>query len=309
MPLHRLTRLTIGVPNLDETASFYTDFGLTPIEPAAGEGVRRFATADGGEQLRLVHRPIRQLVEIGIGAGDADDLDRIAAALSGIDVDSHVTDDGLHVVEPATGIAVTVSVVAELAQKFIQAEQNFPGDIRRPSVRAPALYRGEPVRPKKLGHVVFGSTDYAASKRFFMDGLGFKISDEVADIGAFMRCSPDHHNVLVQAAPVNFLHHTSWEVDDVDEVGRGAHAMLDAHPERHVWGIGRHWIGSNFFYYLRDPAGNMSEYYSDMDEILDDQLWDPGIWGTDKDPNSWGPPMPPSMITPDDLAELMAGLH
>src|ERR1700684_4500386 len=107
MPLHRLTRLTIGVPNLDETASFYTDFGLTPIEPADGEGVRRFATADGGEQLRLVHRPIRQLVEIGIGAGDADDLDRIAAALSGIDVDSHVTDDGLHVVEPATGIAVT----------------------------------------------------------------------------------------------------------------------------------------------------------------------------------------------------------
>jgi hypothetical protein len=53
----------------------------------------------------------------------------------------------------------------------------------------------------------------------------------------------------------------------------------------------------------------MSEYYSDMDEILDDQLWDPGIWGTDKEPNPWGPPMPPSMIKPDDLAELMAGLH
>jgi hypothetical protein len=124
-----------------------------------------------------------------------------------------------------------------------------------------------------------------------------------------MRCSPDHHNVLVQAAPVNFLHHTSWEVEDFDEIGRGAHAMIDEHPERHVWGIGRHWIGSNFFYYLRDPAGNMSEYYSDMDEILDDQLWDPGIWGTDKEPNHWGPPMPPSMIKPDDLAELMAGLH
>jgi catechol 2,3-dioxygenase-like lactoylglutathione lyase family enzyme len=309
MALHRLTRLTIGVPNLDETAAFYTDFGLIPIKTADGEAVRRFSTVDGGEQLMLVHRPIRQLVEIGIGAGDADDLGRIKAALSRIDIDSKATDDGLRAVEPATGIAVTVSVVGELAQKFVQAEQNFPGDIRRPSVRAPALYRDEPVRPRKLGHVVFGSTDYAASKRFFMEGLGFKISDEVADIGAFMRCSPDHHNVLVQAAPVNFLHHTSWEVEDFDEIGRGAHAMIDEHPERHVWGIGRHWIGSNFFYYLRDPAGNMSEYYSDMDEILDDQLWDPGIWGTDKEPNHWGPPMPPSMIKPDDLAELMAGLH
>ena len=309
MALHRLTRLTIGVPNLDETAAFYREFGLIPIEPADGEGDRRFATADGGEQLRLVHRPIRQLVEIGVGAADADDLGRIKAALSRIDIDSSGTGDELHVVEPATGIAVTVSVVAELQQKFVHAEQNFPGDIRRPSVRAPALYRDEPVRPRKLGHVVFGSTDYAASKRFFMEGLGFKISDEVTDIGAFMRCSPDHHNVLVQAAPVNFLHHTSWEVEDVDEIGRGAHAMLEGHPERHVWGIGRHWVGSNFFYYLRDPAGNMSEYYSDMDEIVDDQLWNPGSWGIDKDPNCWGPPMPPSMITPDDLAELMAGLH
>ena len=309
MALHRLTRLTIGVPNLDETAAFYTDFGLIPIETADGEAVRRFATVDGGEQLMLVHRPIRQLVEIGIGAGDADDLGRIKAALSRIDIDSKATDDGLRAVEPATGIAVTVSVVGELAQKFVQLRDQFAfeDDGARHNIRA--LYRDDPVRPRKLGHVVFGSTDYAASKRFFMEGLGFKISDEVADIGAFMRCSPDHHNVLVQAAPVNFLHHTSWELEDFDEIGRGAHAMLDEHPERHVWGIGRHWIGSNFFYYLRDPAGNMSEYYSDMDEILDDQLWDPGIWGIDKEPNHWGPPTPPSMIKPDDLAELMAGLH
>ena len=162
MALHRLTLLTIGVPNVDETATFYTDFGLIPIETANGQGSRRFATVDGGEQLMLVHRPIRQLVEIGIGAGDADDLGRIKAALSRIDIDSTVNDDELNVVEPATGIAVTVSVVGELAQKFIQAEQNFPGDIRRPSVRAPALYRAEAVRPRKLGPVVFGSTDNAA---------------------------------------------------------------------------------------------------------------------------------------------------
>ncbi len=54
-------------------------------------------------------------------------------------------------------------------------------------------------------------------------------------------------------------------VDDVDEVGRGAVAMLPDHPERHIWGMGRHHAGSNFFWYLKDPAGNFSEYYSDMD--------------------------------------------
>ncbi len=76
-------------------------------------------------------------------------------------------------------------------------------------------------------------------------------------------------------APVGFLHHTSWQVDDVDDVGRGAAAMLDGHPDRHVWGLGRHHAGSNFFWYLKDPAGNFSEYYSDMDAVIDDQLWTP----------------------------------
>jgi hypothetical protein len=41
-----------------------------------------------------------------------------------------------------------------------------------------------------------------------------------------MRCSTDHHNVLVQQVPLAFLHRTSWQVNDVDEIGRGATARL-----------------------------------------------------------------------------------
>jgi len=51
--------------------------------------------------------------------------------------------------------------------------------------------------------------------------------------------------------------------------------MLEGRPERHVWGLGRHHVGSNFFWYLRDPAGNFCEYYSDLDCIVDDALWKP----------------------------------
>ena len=113
-----------------------------------------------------------------------------------------------------------------------------------------------------------------------------------------MRCSTDHHNVLVQRAPVDFLHHTAWQVDDIDDIGRGAMAMLEGHPERHVWGLGRHFIGSNFFWYLRDPAGTFSEYYSDLDCIIDDALWSPRVWEGDKALYSWGPPPPPSFVNP-----------
>ena len=149
---------------------------------------------------------------------------------------------------------------------------------------------------------MIGSTDYAATSRFFTEGLGFKASDYIKDAAAFLRCSTDHHNVLVLGSPVNFLHHTSWQVEDVDEIGRGACAMLEGHPERHVWGLGRHYAGSNFFWYLKDPAGSFSEYYSDMDCIIDDQLWTPETLEGARGLFNWGPPPPPSFLHPEDLA-------
>jgi hypothetical protein len=60
-------------------------------------------------------------------------------------------------------------------------------------------------------------------------------------------------------------------MDDVDAVGRAAAAIVAADPSRHVWGLGRHGIGFNFFWYLRDPAGNFAEYTSDLDVIVDDE--------------------------------------
>jgi catechol 2,3-dioxygenase-like lactoylglutathione lyase family enzyme len=319
MPLHRLTQITIGVPNVEQTARYYGDFGLTPrsaeevsVRDAtpAPTGDRIFSTADGGEQLRIVHSARRRLVELGVGADDTDDLDQIAAALAALDVPVQRTGISVRAIDPGTGVRVCVAI----ADRYDQAPTptppfNAPGVCARGEQRAAGVLREHPVRPRKLGHVVLGSTDQQASQRFFQQGLGFKVSDTVAGLAAFMRCSTDHHNVLVQQAPVAFLHHTSWQVDDVDEVGRGASAMLAADPSRHVWGLGRHHIGSNFFWYLKDPAGNFSEYYADLDCIVDDALWKPGVWEGARGLYNWGPPPPASFLAPDDLAELMTGAH
>src|SRR5436190_13135572 len=67
MPMHRLTSVTIGVPNVAETAAYYTEFGLTPQHDGW------FGTRDGGRQLRIVHSPMRRLVEVHVGADDTDD--------------------------------------------------------------------------------------------------------------------------------------------------------------------------------------------------------------------------------------------
>ena len=305
MPLHRLTSITLGVPNVEATSAYYTEFGLQP-----GAGTHRFTTLDGGEQLRIARSDRRRLLDLGVGADDPDDLDRVAAGLRRLDVPVERTASTVSAVDPGTGTRIEVAIAPRLDQPAAPAPvYNGPGRVDRPGVRADGVLRDGPVRPRRLGHVVLGSTDQETSQRFFTEGLGFKVSDTVPGLAAFLRCSTDHHNVLVQQAPLQFLHHTSWQVDDVDEVGRGASAMLAADPGRHVWGLGRHHVGSNFFWYLKDPAGNFSEYYSDLDCIVDDALWKPGVWEGMHGLYNWGPPPPPSFLAPEDLAGLMTGAH
>ena len=304
MALHRLASITIGVPEVEETSRYYAEFGL------ARDGAT-FSTTDGGEQLRIVESPTRRLIEMGIGVDDIDDVNRVASRIAALGVPVERDAAGLRAIEMHSGTRVVAKILPRLAQEPAPiGPSNGPGRNDRENDRAPGVLREEAIRPRKLGHVVIGTPDAEASRRFFVDGIGFKVSDEVRGVAAFLRCSSDHHNLLLQSSPVSFLHHTSWQVEDVDEVGRGAMRMLEGHPERHAWGLGRHFIGSNFFWYLRDPAGNFSEYYSDMDMITDDQLWTPGTW----EPSlqalyAWGPDVPPSMLAPDDLADLMAASH
>ncbi|MBS2533450.1 VOC family protein [Catenulispora sp. NF23] len=304
MALHGLTSITMGVPNVAETAAYYTDFGLTP------DSGGWFTSRDAGRQLRIVHTATRRLVEVRVGVDTPDDLAAAASHLKRLGVQGVIDALTLTAYDKTTAVRAVLEVAPRLVQNPVAAtEYNGPGRAQRTGARAPGVLRTGRVRPRKLGHAVLGTTDFEATTAFFRDGLGFKASDYIKDHGAFLRCSTDHHNILVLAAPVAFLHHTSWQVEDVDEVGRGAAAMLEGNPERHIWGLGRHHAGSNFFWYLKDPAGNFSEYYSDLDCIVDDQLWTPEVLEGAKGLFSWGPPPPPSFLAPEDLAALMTGSH
>ncbi|WP_036511200.1 VOC family protein [Nocardia aobensis] len=304
MALHGLGKVTIGVPNLNETVGYYTEFGLDHL----GDG--RFATSNGGEQLELVHAPLRRLVELSIAADDEDDIGSIATKLAALGVAARTDPGSVRATEPVTGTTVRVAVRPRIVVEppVEPTPYNAPGRIDRWG-RAPFIARAGRVRPRKLGHCVIGTTDLTTTMRFFIDGLGFKVSDYMGDKAAFLRCSVEHHNVLLMAAPVAFMHHTSWQVDDIDDVGRGAFAMLEDHPERHIWGLGRHYAGANFFWYLKDPAGNFSEYYSDMDTCPEDELWSPQVLEGLQGLYAWGPPPPPSFLHPEDLAALMTGAH
>ena len=80
MSLHSLLSVTIGVPNVAETAAYYAEFGLTP----GADGW--FSTVDAGRQLRILPAPTRRLLALRVGADDADDLARAAANLTRLGV-------------------------------------------------------------------------------------------------------------------------------------------------------------------------------------------------------------------------------
>ena len=306
MALHRLSHIEIGMPAavIDAARGFYRDLGLTETS------ARRFATSDGGEQLAVIEAARRGLASLRVGVDDADDLGRAAASLAKLGAECAREGATLRTRDPVTGIRVTLAIEPRLTQQTnAQLPTNGPARPARRNDRSPAVYLKDAPRPRRLSHAVTTSSDPTATRRFFLEGLGFQVSDEIPAFGAcFMRCSTDHHNLLIQQGPFATLHHVAWEMDDVDAVGRAAAQMLAADPSRHVWGLGRHAIGSNYFWYLRDPAGNFHEYSSDLDVIDEAEAW--RVATTTQAPAAlaiWGPPVPRQFLVPDDIAAMAQG--
>ncbi len=302
MSLHRLLGLHAAVPDPEALAGFYRELGL------AGDPVAGVTGTDGGASVSLEEGPFRRLDSVTVGCADEADLDAIARRLAdgGAGVDR--PDGAVSVVDPASRVRFEVRIAEPFGPQRPSEPvvPNAPGAVVRADRRAPAVF-GKPRPPRRLGHLVIGSPDLDATVSLLADGLGFKVSDTVPGIIAFLRCSTDHHNVAVVDSPVPLLQHYSWECDDVDHVGHTATALYRADTERHTWGMGRHFAGSNFYWYLRDPSGSFLELYADLDQILDDEAWEATgrtEFALEHVANAWGPNLPLEFVVPADLGEL-----
>ena len=289
MSLHRLSSVQMGIARYDEFCAYYRRFGLEERTPG------RFWSTRGREQLRVDPAPVNTVVEIGIGADRPEDLDGLADRLRAHGVPADLDEGTLTVTEPATGIRVRVTV-----------EDRIPAD--RPSTGPRTVNRAElvaraTVAPVRLGHVALGCPDVEAANDFFINAIGMRVSDQV--IGAtFLRFGTDHHNLAFLKSSHTWLHHMAWKVRSVDEVGYGAMQLIDEDPARDIYGLGRHAASANYFWYLRDPAGSLSEYYhSEFDDLVDDPaFWDPDPDGDPLPVASWGPQLPQSFFAPSSPA-------
>ncbi|HEY2256136.1 MAG TPA: VOC family protein, partial [Variovorax sp.] len=162
---------------------------------------------------------------------------------------------------------------------------------------APHRATVRPVRPRRLSHVLLFSGDVAAGVDFYQRGLGLRVTDRSSDVIVFMHGvhGSDHHLLALAKSDGPGLHHLSWDVAGVDEVGMGMEQMLNAgHPRG--WGVGRHVLGSNYFYYVRDPWGSYCEYSFDIDFVPRGLEWPSADHPLEDSFYVWGPRVPEDFV-------------
>ncbi len=303
MALHRLLEMEIGVPDPTVLDNFYAEIGFTG-EPGSwgGEGI--------DHQIKVAEAPYRQLRSLRVACQGEEDLQGAASRLMDLGVKSKLEDGKLITIDPTNEWRVVIEpsqevVLPPAGQRIV----NYPGQLNRVGQRAEIITEEVPRKPRRLGHVVVGSPEPQKTVAFFR-ALGFRISDIVfGGVATFMRCSSDHHNLLVAPGPVPYLNHYAIEQDDFDTVMKAATTYLMGHgQDNQIAGPGRHQIGGNVFWYMLDPAGNIFEFFTDMDQIVDDEAWQPEDWTTPDAWSVWGEKQQPEVFfAPADMPAIVEG--
>lgn len=159
------------------------------------------------------------------------------------------------------------------------------------------------MQPRHLSHLLLFTTDVPAAVRFYTEVLGLRLSDHSGDGLAFLHGAhgSDHHLIALAKSAGPGLHHSSWDVGSLHDVGLGGEHMKSAGYQR-GWGVGRHVLGSNYFYYVRDPWGSWAEYLFDIDFIPSDLDWQAADHPPEDAFYVWGPTPPEDFVVNSELA-------
>lgn len=138
-----------------------------------------------------------------------------------------------------------------------------------------------------MGHVVLTAPDFGKQMDFYVEVLGFRISDTMrmgeAQV-AFTRCNPRHHSLaLVDVPGFRTAHHFMVEVTDLGMVGR-ALDRCKAQKVSLMMDLGQHSNDQMISFYAMTPSGIGVEYGFDG-LLVDDSTWSvtelagPSLWG------------------------------
>jgi catechol 2,3-dioxygenase-like lactoylglutathione lyase family enzyme len=164
---------------------------------------------------------------------------------------------------------------------YEERESPFP-DVARLSPELLAFH------PRKLSHVNVMSDDVRALSSWYVEELGFEITDYLGDEGIWLHLNADHHvHAMLQKSPAHF-HHFALELTDWGEI-RVALDHLAKHGRWCVWGPGRHGVAASLFAYIRIPEEELIVELSAETEQLrpdhrprhwEDNPHSSNVWGT-----------------------------
>jgi len=302
---------------LAPTERFWRDFGLHVVSSTP----RRVVVRGAGTACCIAiaeQGPVDGFVGPAFRMSDDTDLDRYVKEFGATRLSPHDIPGGGRGIElrDPSGRSVWLLQGQERAEALplrdpVTPATNTAREVRRinRTVRTPI----EASRVVRLGHVVLQTVDFAALSSWYLRVLGLIPSDVqyLADGSpnlAFCRFDlgsepADHHSVVFVGGIEEKYEHSAYEVLDLDALGQGQQ-VLRAQGHRHLWGIGRHLLGSQLFDYWLDPEGFEHEHYTDGDVFTSDveTCYSPlefgGIW-------SWGDDAPGSMKPRKSLGTLL----
>jgi len=294
--VHSMDHFALSVPDLQVASAFYGAFGLE----IRAEGAKLGLYTAGGAHCWgvLTDGPRKQLHHISFGAF-AEDLPRLRdridqSGIERLDPPPGFDSDGLWIRDlDGTLLEVRVAEKTSPDRKASFDNSSVPGGERGAPYRSTAPR----IRPRRLSHILLFTADVGKTIAFYRDVLGLRLSDHCGNGIAFMHGihGSDHHIIAFARSNAPGLHHCSWDVGSVNEIGLGAMQMAAAGFSA-GWGMGRHVLGSNYFHYVRDPWGSYSEYSADIDYIPADVDWQSSDHPPEDAMHLWGPEMPADFV-------------
>ena len=218
---------------MDAGTKFWTDFGLAPVD--TGNGHAAFAAQNGAVvELRPADDPELALPvgddvnatvrEAMFGVRSSEDLQALAANLSE-DRDVREDEDGaIHTVDPL-GYGLAFRVTQTTPVQAPELEVNVPGRATRINKRAEKYDKATPL---EMSHIVYVTDDIEPHKEFYVDRLGFKLTDAYpgADTSPAAR-RHNHHNLFLlnPGHGKRGFHHLAFEVGTIHELFGGGNHM------------------------------------------------------------------------------------
>ncbi len=294
--IHSIGEFVLSVPSLRQAEHFYTSFGLGVRE----EGNHLSLRAACGDHRwgRVVERERKFLHHVTFHCFEQD-LPRFKSCLENsrirlLDPPAEFGGDGLWF-RGHDGILMEIRVGPKTSPDEIS-------EVKPPSYEAGvrnAPYRrlAQKVEIQRLSHILLFTTGIDKAIEFYTNVLGLRLSDRSADVVAFLHAvhGSDHHIVAFAQSDRPGLHHVSWIVPSVDQIGLGAMAMADQGYKK-SWGTGRHVLGSNYFHYIQDPWGSWCEYACGIDYIPACMDWIGKDHPLEDGFYLWGPDVPPEFV-------------